>query len=315
MSCSNCDDSQIKHTGNGTQVQFTFPFQYMKQSDVYVELYNESTQLWVSATDPSWLGEYKWSFANATTIEFENPPLAPVEVTENIRIRRCTDVDPLIAQFNPGSAIRARDLNDNFEQLQQAIQDNSCSVQNLDDITWKYREAYTEEDQINQRWVEADDKKLATSDAIAARHDSYVQESKPADLPYEQTGKTWQNTDDCWSSYWQNSVTPNGDPSQTWVAYVNTGPRGEQGPQGPPGQSIVGPPGPEGPEGPPGQDGTDGGTFPDAPSDGKTYGRKDATWVEVTGGGSGGQSPLTFIKPLVNTNNIISIDLVTLNNI
>ena len=38
-------------------------------------------------------------------------------------------------------------------------------------------------------------------------------------LYIEQPGKGWENTDKCWSSYWN-------DGADAWVAYVNTGPRG-----------------------------------------------------------------------------------------
>ena len=82
MPCANsCGDSEIKYKGNGSQVQYTFPFEYMAQSDVKVDIYNESTRRWVDADDSSWLGEYAWSFANATTIEFENA-LNPAALTK-----------------------------------------------------------------------------------------------------------------------------------------------------------------------------------------------------------------------------------------
>ena len=309
MTCTDsCGSNQIEYLGNGSQTLFTFPFTYIKQEDVYVSLYNESTDSWVDAKDPSWLGTGNWSFANATTIEFNTAPPAPVlnTVEATIRISRCTDIDPMIAQFNPGSAIRARDLNDNFEQLQLAIQEGRCAIENnlgnQGDVITRYQ-------QENGQWVEFEDNKLASSDAIIARHDSYVQESVPPTVVYQQDGKLWQNTDDCWTSYWQNSVDPNsGNDSKTWVAYVNTGPRGEQGPQGPPGQSIVGPPGPEGPEGPPG---TDGGTFPDAPADGTLYGRKDNDWEEVA---TVAQATYTFVAPLKEVNHVVTLDLLTIPN-
>ncbi len=309
MSCTDsCGSSQIEYLGNGSQTDFTFPFTYMKESDVYVELFNESTSSWVDANDSSWLGAGSWSFANATTIKFNTAPPAPTDndIEETIRISRCTEIDPLIATFNPGSAIRARDLNDNFEQLQSAIQENRCGLErNLgdpDDVITRYQ-------QENGEWVEFEDNKLASSDAIIARHDSYVQENIPPTVVYQQDGKLWQNTDDCWTSYWQNSVDPDsGDPSKTWVAYVNTGPRGEQGPQGPPGQSIVGPPGPEGPPGDPGQD---GGNFPDAPADGTLYGRKDNDWEEVA---TVAQATYTFVAPLKEVNHVVSLDLLTIPN-
>jgi hypothetical protein len=298
MTCTDsCESVKIEYLGNGTTTLFDFPFTYMKQSDVYVELFDESTGKWSETTN--------WTWANATTIEFNTAPPAPTDtdIKETIRISRCTDIDPLVATFNPGSAIRARDLNDNFEQLQSAIQEARCAnennLANPDDVITRYQ-------QENGQWVEFADNKLASSDAIIARHDSYVQESVPPTVVYQQDGKLWQNTDDCWTSYWQNSVDPDsGDPSKTWVAYVNTGPRGEQGPQGPPGQSIVGPPGPEGPEGP------SGGSFPDAPADGTLYGRKDNDWEEVA---TVAQATYTFVAPLKEVNHVVSLDLLTIPN-
>jgi hypothetical protein len=122
---SSTTESQIKYAGDGVQVLFTFPFTYLQSTDIYVSLYNETERRWDDTTE--------WTFANATTIQFTTaPPTATGEVTDNIRIQRRTSVDPLVAQFNPGSAIRASDLNDDFEQLQLAVIDNSSLVTNID---------------------------------------------------------------------------------------------------------------------------------------------------------------------------------------
>ena len=126
MTCTDsCGSVKIEYLGNGTQRDYTFPFTYIKNSDVHVEVFDETIPGWVTTTE--------WNFLNATTIRFETAPPTPDDytVTENIRISRCTDIDPMIAQFNPGSAIRARDLNDNFEQLQLAIGENRCGVEDL----------------------------------------------------------------------------------------------------------------------------------------------------------------------------------------
>jgi hypothetical protein len=74
---------------------------------------------------------HPWTFANATTVQFNTAPPAPPSTDPNypnIKIARCTDIDPLAATFYPGSAIRAQDLNNNFEQLQLAIQEGRCQV-------------------------------------------------------------------------------------------------------------------------------------------------------------------------------------------
>ena len=62
-----------------------------------------------------------------------------------------------------------------------------------------------------------------------------------------------------------------------------TGATGPQGPQGPTGavSTVPGPTGPTGPTGPAGPQGLPGGTFPDAASDGSTYGRMNAAWNKV----------------------------------
>ena len=149
-----------------------FPFTYIKEDDINVALYDEETGTWNPTTD--------WVFANPTTIEFTTAPPAPTDpdLEENIRISRYTEVNPLVAQFNPGSAIRASDLNDNFEQLQSAIEDTRCLVENPAGNA----NVITKTQQKAGEWGAEADKKLATSDAIIARHDVYVQEANQKNL-------------------------------------------------------------------------------------------------------------------------------------
>ena len=88
--------------------------------------------------------------------------------------------------------------------------------------------------------------------------------------------------------YWQNSLDSEGKIHNAWVAYVNTGPRGEQGPSA----------------GSPLWDRLVlrvlrvlARTFPDAPADG-TNGRKDNAWVHVVYDVSGDYNDLTN-KPTI----------------
>ena len=165
MPCANsCGDSEIKYKGDGTSVLFTFPFTYIDETDVKVSLWDEPTRRWVTTTE--------WSFANATTVQFNTAPAAPEleAVTQyNIRIGRCTAIDPLAASFYPGSTIRAQDLNDNFEQLQLAIQEGRCQVPSwlfdfLDDYYWNKEEETTYIDDV---WVdESDDEHVPTTGAV-----------------------------------------------------------------------------------------------------------------------------------------------------
>ena len=241
MACTDCESNEIKYAGNGSQVLFTFPFTYIDEGDVYVELFNYNTRRWVDANDPIWLGAGEWSFANATTIEFTTAPEAPLDVDIeefNIKISRCTDIDPLSATFFPGSAIRAVDLNSNFEQLQLAIQEGRCQVPNwlydyLDENYWnKFEDVITEEEQINDPSERVDDEHIFTAAASAARHDAFVQDVIPPAVPVEQRGKIWNDTDDQVDYFW--------DPSgPAWVSFTKTGPAGPQGDFGPPGKVII----------------------------------------------------------------------------
>jgi hypothetical protein len=89
------------YTGDGSTVLFSFTFEYIESTDVEVSVDNVT----VATT--------AYSLANSTTIEFVTAPA----VGAAIRIYRNTTVTDPKATFFPGSAIRAQDLNDNFEQI------------------------------------------------------------------------------------------------------------------------------------------------------------------------------------------------------
>jgi hypothetical protein len=317
MTCTNCENSQIKYAGNGSLTLFTFPFTYLDDDDVIVELYDYDTGRWVEAEDDD------WSFANATTIEFTEAPTTPddpVKEPFNIKISRCTDIDTLEATFYPGSAIRAQDLNDNFEQLQLAIEEGRCHVPDwlydyLDANYWSKGDTIfsddefvcddehlassgaickkvdeeidnlkgeladlkiTAHDQITARAESMiDEEHYFTSAASKARYDVYTQDPTPGAVPYQQPGKEWFDTDTLRTYIWD----PN---SKSWVDV------GDAGPAGP-------------------------GELEEAPDDGQIYGRQNKSWVPVTSGGGGGGTSYSFVKPLVDTNGSVSINLTTLN--
>ena len=111
-----------------------------------------------------------------------------------------------------------------------AIQEGKCDLEdyaeNLDDDFVAKDKVFDRPDQEAGKWDgDGDQEYLATSGAIAARSDVIVRDEKPENPPYQQPGKGWQNTDDCWSSYWNPQAN-------AWVAYVNTGPRGVPGQDG-----------------------------------------------------------------------------------
>ena len=247
---NSCDSVRIKYKGDGTQKQFTFPFTYMSWYDVTVGLWDDVKKQYVDQAN-------KFVFANATTVEFLTAPPAPSDSSIfNIIIGRDTDITQMKASFFPGSSIRAEDLNDDFDRLRLAIQEGRCAIEakisELQIDFWgkksvrlrnNFRNPQTPFDTIYRIDQEArywsssgDQEAIPTSGAISARLDPYVQDNLPQNPATQQPGKQWLNTDDCWDSYWNEQAN-------AWVAYVNTGPRGEQGP--------AGPTGPEGPNGPP----------------------------------------------------------------
>jgi hypothetical protein len=89
---------EISYTGDGTTVLFSFTFPYLDQSHVKVSLDGTPTTA--------------YTLANATTVQMDTAP----DVGVIVRIFRLTDSSAIEAQFFPGSAIRAQDLNENFIQ-------------------------------------------------------------------------------------------------------------------------------------------------------------------------------------------------------
>ena len=238
-----CPNVQIKYKGNGTQQVYSFPFTYISWQDVEAFLYDEQTKKWVNQQN-------KFVQETATSLKFLTAP--PASSVPNILIARNTDVQSMVSTFYPGSSIRAQDLNDDFDQLRMSVQEQRCDWENLksDDSTFvKTEDLVGYIDQTTGVWGPAPDREFGvpTTAAVAARSDSYVQPNLPATVPYQQPGKNWENTDECWTSYWNPEA-------EAWVAYVNTGPRGVPGQDG-----ATGPTGPMGPQGPEGPAGTGGG--------------------------------------------------------
>ena len=152
--CHNCDDARIKYTGNGSQTDYTFPFEYNERTDVAVAFWNEDVLLWETQPDTD------WEFLNDTTIQFTTAPANDQQFV----IYRCTDLDPLPATFHPGHSIKAQDLNDNFFVLDLAIDEVRCAIQRQDDKSqaryWNKVDATDFEGETvysEQPWVSSDE--------------------------------------------------------------------------------------------------------------------------------------------------------------
>ncbi|MFN7322782.1 MAG: phage tail fiber protein, partial [bacterium] len=87
------------YTGNGSTTNYSFTFPYLEETDIKVSLDGVLTTA--------------YTLANATNVSFTSAPGNGVA----IRIYRETNADTPQATFFTGSAIRAQDLNDNFNQV------------------------------------------------------------------------------------------------------------------------------------------------------------------------------------------------------
>ena len=99
--------------GDGLQQNFGFTFKYVKESDVKVTV-NEA---------PRTLNTHYTFAPNTSSITFL-PNHIP-QTGEKVRIFRVTDVTDPVAEFFPGSAIRAQDLNTNNDQILFSAQERS----------------------------------------------------------------------------------------------------------------------------------------------------------------------------------------------
>ena len=107
--------TQTTYTGNGSTTNYSFTFPYLAETDVKVKL-NGVTQATTT-----------YSFANATTISMNTAPGNGVSII----LFRDTNNDSKKATFYPGSAIKAEDLNNDFDQIlytAQEVDNNSMST-------------------------------------------------------------------------------------------------------------------------------------------------------------------------------------------
>ena len=121
------------YTANGTQTQFTIPFEYIARADVdvYIDTVLQLQQNTTSTADPTHpqvisgditqgTALINYTFVNDTTIEFNSAPANGAFLF----LERTTD-DTSIVTFTPGSTIRAQELNSALEQVRFIAQEGS----------------------------------------------------------------------------------------------------------------------------------------------------------------------------------------------
>lgn len=102
------------YQGDGFTTLFPFSFPYISEQDIVVSIDGTATT--------------EYTLANPTTVEFNTAPAAQARVS----IRRESEDEVISATFFAGSAIRADDLNDNFEQLLFIAQETKTFAQNTE---------------------------------------------------------------------------------------------------------------------------------------------------------------------------------------
>ena len=103
-----------EYIGDGSTTVYSFTFPYMDSADVKVSL---------DVVDTT-----EFTFENATTLRMNTAP----DFGVRIKIYRQTDQSALEAVFYSGSAIRAQDLNDNFNQIIYIAQESDDDSSDAD---------------------------------------------------------------------------------------------------------------------------------------------------------------------------------------
>ncbi len=197
--CHNCDDVSIEYTGDGSQTDYTFPFEYNLTTDVEVAIWNEEELGWGKTS--------AWSYLNDTTIQFDEAPPADTRIL----IYRCTDTDPLPATFHPGHSIKAQDLNDNFDVLQMAVEEAKCqtAIQNgkNNERFWN-KVTYTDEEGSGET-VYSTDRWQSSDEAVAT--------TKASDLRFWNKEEETTKIADDWQAESDDRHTPTTGAVQRWV--------------------------------------------------------------------------------------------------
>ena len=197
--CHNCDDVSIEYTGDGSQTDYTFPFEYNLTTDVEVAFWNEEELGWGKTS--------AWSYLNDTTIQFDEAPPADTRIL----IYRCTDTDPLPATFHPGHSIKAQDLNDNFDVLQMAVEEAKCqtAIQNgkNNERFWN-KVTYTDEEGSGET-VYSTDRWQSSDEAVAT--------TKASDLRFWNKEEETTKIADDWQAESDDRHTPTTGAVQRWV--------------------------------------------------------------------------------------------------
>ena len=108
------------YTGNGSTRLYSFTFPYLEDTDIKVSLNEVDTTNFelANATQINFTAD---AGGATSTLEASGAPKSSVKV----RVYRDTNIDNLQSEFFSGSAIRAQDLNNDFNQTLYVSQELS----------------------------------------------------------------------------------------------------------------------------------------------------------------------------------------------
>jgi len=113
-----------EYTSNGSTTTYSFTFPYLKTEDVQVQVITDNpSSVNDTITDLTVTTHYSVSTSNPTQIILTSAGLTIAANGSTIRIYRCTNDQFLTSEFQAGSAIRAGDLNINFDQVLYTTQE------------------------------------------------------------------------------------------------------------------------------------------------------------------------------------------------
>ena len=195
MTCANFQELEAGLGAANPLTISPIDFPYDNVADLRLDIYNYEDQIWVNVPvgadgganiDVGGAGvvHYEWevfdnngvqavrTLSNADGATAGSHPLVPANnvfpveggAGRNVRLYRMTAIDAgdMPAIFYPGSAVKAEDLNDNFEALRRVVEEGACSTNNINDAI----------PQLDQRYWNKLDETVRIGDAWPARGDA-----------------------------------------------------------------------------------------------------------------------------------------------
>ena len=251
-------NTENTYTGNGSKKEYDLTFEYQRSADIKASINDKTTK--------------KFQLKNATTVKFDEAPADGAA----IRIYRLTQTESLPHVFSPGSSIKAKDLNDNFDQIlyvsQETQRDSNLAYESVQKSEEALELAEKAKNKADEAWDKAKDalpKAGGTMSGMIRMDDNTIRGLLPPLNSTDATNK--QYVDDAIKAIdVGEGGIPDAPADGKQYARKNTA------------WSKINIP---------------DDVIQEAPEDGQQYARKNAAWSKITipdGGGGGGDSNIVI---------------------